>query len=81
MSEDGRFVGVIVSRARDDQFYRETGAMAQEITYAVKANYLAAMVNTSRVPSTLTRDRAIELSRRSTCKIFTANYQVAATSK
>jgi hypothetical protein len=71
ISEDGRFVGVIISRFKDDQFYKETGTMAQEITYAVKANYLAAMLNPSSVISMLKREKAIELSRRCTCKVLT----------
>lgn len=71
LAEDGHFVGVIVSRARDDQFYRETGTMAQEITYAVKANYLAAMLNPSSVASAFKREKAIELGRTCTCKVLT----------
>jgi S1-C subfamily serine protease len=71
ISEDGRFVGVIVARFKDDQFYKETGTMAQEITYAVKANYLAAMLSPSGIASSLRREKAIEHSRRCTCKILT----------
>jgi S1-C subfamily serine protease len=78
LSEDGRFVGVIVSRPRDDQFYKDTGTVAQEITFAVKANYLAAMLNAANPSSSLRREKAIELSRKSTCKVLTVTVNTTA---
>jgi S1-C subfamily serine protease len=71
LSENGHFVGVIVARERDDRFYQETGTMAQQITYAVKADYLAAMLSPSSATPSLIREKAIELGRRSTCKVLT----------
>lgn len=71
VSEDGRLVGVIVSRPSDSQLYERTGSVAQEITYAVKANYLAAMINSSNLPAPLAREKAIELDRKATCKVLT----------
>lgn len=74
MSETGTLLGVVVMRIDDQKFFKETGSMAGEISFAVKSGYLAAMLDEehkAKKPVKLKRKKAIKLLEASTCKVLT----------
>lgn len=74
VTETGALVAIVVMRINDKTFYEDTGSMAGEISFAVKAPYLAAMLDEKHQaakPLKLKRKKAIKLVEESTCKVLT----------
>jgi len=74
VSENGTLLGVVVARVNDDAFYARTGAIAGDITFAVKMSFAAPLVPKKYRASKLrklTRKKAIALVEHATCKVLT----------
>jgi S1-C subfamily serine protease len=72
MSLDGEVLGVMISRAADLPFLKETGALPENINFATKAENLIAVLGAppaSRKPAR-TRDEAIDRAQHAVCLVL-----------
>jgi S1-C subfamily serine protease len=74
VSESGALLGIVVARIDDAAFFNSTGAIAGDISFAVKVGYAAPLLAKQYRASKLrdvSRKKAINLVQLSTCKVLT----------
>lgn len=68
---DGSVAGVILSRWKDEAFFKETGAIASSTSFAVKSSFVAPFIGVEgRRRKLLTRERAIANAERAACLVL-----------
>ena len=72
VTETGDVVGIIAATAAIEPFYRGTGALPQNVNWAVKADYARPMLRAVARPTARTRQEAIERVRQSVCLVVAA---------
>ena len=70
VTETGQVVGIIAATAAVEPFYRSTGALPQNVNWAVKAEYAAPLLAPVPQAPQRTRTEAIALVRNSVCLIL-----------
>lgn len=74
VSEEGVLVGIVVARIDDRKFIEHTGAIAGDISFAVKSEYVSGIVPRearAAKATPLPRKQAIALVQGATCKVLT----------
>ncbi|WP_162806761.1 S1C family serine protease [Sphingosinicella terrae] len=69
VTESGQVVGIISATAAIEPFYSNTGALPQNVNWAVKAEYAAPLLAPAPPATPRTREQAIALVRSSVCLI------------
>lgn len=69
VTEKGQVVGVIAATEAIESFYKDTGALPQNVNWAVKADYARPLLRPMPSSPPRTRDEAIALARNSVCLI------------
>ncbi len=73
VTENGTLAGIIVARVDDQKFVADTGDVAGEISFAIKAPFIAAVIEEKYVASKasrLSRREAIKLASEATCMVL-----------
>jgi hypothetical protein len=71
MNEKGQVVGVVTSTAAVQAFFKQTGALPQNINWSVKSEYLKPLLAGQVVTSIVPKGGAVERAKRSVCLIRT----------
>lgn len=73
LNDQGHVVGIVTSTAAILPFAAATGALPQNVNWAVKADYARPLFNAPEgLPPAKTRDDAIDQSRRALCRVEAA---------
>lgn len=72
VTEDGHAVGIVTSTAAIKPFLRSTGAIPQNVNWAVKSDYAMLLYDQIEMPPPVSKDEAIKRTKAATCRITTA---------
>ena len=71
VNEDGEVIGVVIATASAPAFFQTSGAIPQNVNWAVKGIFAAALFVPPPAPESISQESAIDRVRRSTCLVLT----------
>jgi S1-C subfamily serine protease len=72
VSEDGSVIGVVLSTVAVESFYKVTGALPQNVNWAVRSNIVYPLVKkyaNGKIPEDITRNNIVARVRKATCLV------------